>query len=191
MKYAHLDNENKLLGWYSKDVNGVWVDPEYDENDELITEGYWDISNIPTPRVEVSDEEWQRAVSISANYYNSTTQKFELKDFRTPHEIAVDEYNSWKSQNEKDLENLTVDYKGHTFQADGASVKDMLIELIDLRARDSEAEGEEVFTTWYDINNKGVLLHKSEMMALKQLSWDAHKKLKFPDDRPIKPIEEV
>lgn len=48
MKYAHLDNNNKILGWY---------DPELH-------------NNIPTPNVEVTDEEWLAALEISANTYD-------------------------------------------------------------------------------------------------------------------------
>lgn len=62
MKYAYIEGKtNKLLGWYSDDIHGV--------------------PNIPTPNIEVSDEEWQEAISINANCYENG--KFIVKDFRT------------------------------------------------------------------------------------------------------------
>lgn len=36
MKYAHIDENNKLLGWYSKEIH----------------------SELPTPIIEVTDEQW-------------------------------------------------------------------------------------------------------------------------------------
>ncbi len=59
MKYAHLDNENKILGWY----------------DDVIH------SKIPIPNIEVSEEVWQEALNINANCYENG--KFIFKDFRT------------------------------------------------------------------------------------------------------------
>jgi len=69
MKYAHIDENNKILGWYSKDIH----------------------DKIPTPNVEVEDEVWQEAININANYYNAETKSFEYKDFRTKDEIAEQE----------------------------------------------------------------------------------------------------
>ena len=62
MKYAHLDKENKILGWYSDDIH----------------------SNIPTPNIEVTEEVWQEALSINANCYENG--EFIVKDFRTEEE---------------------------------------------------------------------------------------------------------
>ncbi|WP_157352245.1 hypothetical protein [Aliarcobacter butzleri] len=68
MKYANIENgTNKLLGWYSDDIH----------------------SDIPTPNIEVTDEVWQEALNINANFYNSKTKKFEIKDFRTQEEIEA------------------------------------------------------------------------------------------------------
>ena len=65
MKYAHLEN-NKILGWYSDDIHEV----------------------IPTPNIEVSDEQWQEALIINANCYENG--KFIVKDFRTEEELEED-----------------------------------------------------------------------------------------------------
>ena len=60
MKYAHLEQDtNKLLGWYDDTIH----------------------SKIPTPNIEVTDEVWQEALNINANYYENG--KFIVKDFTT------------------------------------------------------------------------------------------------------------
>ena len=64
MKYAHLEkNTNKILGWYSDDIH----------------------DNIPTPNIEVNDEQWQEAININANCYEDG--EFIVKDFRTDEEL--------------------------------------------------------------------------------------------------------
>jgi len=49
MKYAHIDSNDKLLGWYSDDVN----------------------STIPTPNVVVTDDQWQTSLDNNYNSINS------------------------------------------------------------------------------------------------------------------------
>lgn len=53
MKYAHIEN-NKLLGWYDSDI--------HDE--------------IPTPNIQVTEEQWQEAINNNHNSINDdgTTQ---------------------------------------------------------------------------------------------------------------------
>lgn len=47
MKYAHYDKDTKkLLGYYDSEIH----------------------ENIPEPNIEISDEEWQKALEISANF---------------------------------------------------------------------------------------------------------------------------
>lgn len=45
MKYAHYDEHNNLIGYYSKDVHDV----------------------IPEPTLEITEEQWQEALEINAN----------------------------------------------------------------------------------------------------------------------------
>lgn len=66
MKYVHLEN-NKILGYYSKDINLA----------------------IPKGHLEITEKQWQEALSINANCYEDG--KFIVKDFRTPEEIAEQE----------------------------------------------------------------------------------------------------
>ena len=63
MKYAYLDKDNKLLGWYDDEIH----------------------SEIPIPNIEVTEEDWQEAITINANCYEDG--KFLVKDFRTSEEI--------------------------------------------------------------------------------------------------------
>ncbi len=49
MKYAHIDENNKLLGWYLKEIH----------------------SELPTPIIEVTNEQWQIAVNNNHNKVNN------------------------------------------------------------------------------------------------------------------------
>lgn len=69
MKYAHII-DNKLMGWYSDDIHDI----------------------IPTPNIEVTEKQWQEALSINANCYENG--KFIIKDFRTAEEIRIAEINT-------------------------------------------------------------------------------------------------
>ena len=78
MKYANIENgTNKLLGWYSDDIH----------------------SEIPTPNIEVTDEVWQEALNINANYYENG--KFIVKDFRTPEEIEQEVQAQFRAERNK------------------------------------------------------------------------------------------
>ena len=78
MKYANIENgTNKLLGWYDKEIH----------------------LEIPTPNIEVTDEVWQEALSINANYYENG--KFIVKDFRTPEEIEQEVQAQFRAERNK------------------------------------------------------------------------------------------
>lgn len=102
MKKLHIDSTTKkILGWYADDIHGTWIEPVYEKKiiqeetkdddgnivqnvvfeDVLVKDGFYDVSNIPTPNIEVSDEEWQKAISINANCFENG--KFIVKDFST------------------------------------------------------------------------------------------------------------
>ena len=68
MKYAHIDKNGQLLGWYDKGIHTL----------------------IPTPNIEVSDEVWQNAIDNRHNKVNidGTTEAY---DFRTEDEKAKQE----------------------------------------------------------------------------------------------------
>lgn len=73
MKYAHYDEINgKLLGWYDLDIH----------------------SSIPTPNVEVTDEEWKSALDKGANCIENGVPI--IKDFRTPEDVKADKLKSFE-----------------------------------------------------------------------------------------------
>ena len=62
MKYAHYDiNTKKLLGWYDSEVS----------------------PSIPAPNIEVTEEDWQSALSVNANYIDVVARTLSVKDLRT------------------------------------------------------------------------------------------------------------
>ena len=73
MKYAHII-DTKLQGWYSDDIH----------------------SEIPTPNIEVTDEQWQEALSINANCYENG--EFLHKDLRTVEEIQEQEQAQFRAE---------------------------------------------------------------------------------------------
>lgn len=68
MKYAHIINA-KLYGWYDSAIH----------------------LKIPTPNIKVTDEIWQEALNINANYYEDG--RFIVKDFRAFEEIQISALN--------------------------------------------------------------------------------------------------
>ena len=69
MKYAHIaESTNELLGWYDIDIH----------------------DKIPTPTIEVTEEQWQIALEYSHNKVNNDGST-ELFDFRTPQEVKEED----------------------------------------------------------------------------------------------------
>lgn len=88
MKYAHYDNNNKLLGWYDKDIH----------------------LDIPTPFIELTDAEWKTAVSNSANYVDIINNKVIFKDDRSEDELIINLQNLMINNfNKKILYELNID----------------------------------------------------------------------------------
>ena len=73
MKYAHII-DTKLQGWYSDDIH----------------------SDIPTPNIEVTDEQWQEVINMNANCYENG--EFIVKDFRTSEEIQEQEQEQFRAE---------------------------------------------------------------------------------------------
>jgi len=94
MKYAHYNKtDGKLLGWYDDEVHGIFV-PEVSEvlNEDgtvktKAVQAYYDVSNLPTPNIEVSEADWQKYIENNYNYVDATTGTLSFKDFRTADEI--------------------------------------------------------------------------------------------------------
>lgn len=68
MKLAHIDDNNKILGWYDSEIH----------------------ASVPSPTIEVSEEQWQSAIDNNHNKANAdgTTETF---DFRTDEEKESDQ----------------------------------------------------------------------------------------------------
>lgn len=96
MKYVHLEN-NKILGWYDEEINPV----------------------IPTPNIEITEEQWQEALNINANCYENGN--FIHKDFRTDEEIQQALYNQWKDERQSKVDNIEVELNGIMYQGDETS----------------------------------------------------------------------
>ena len=64
MKYAHIDADNNILGWYTPEINSI----------------------IPIPNVEVQDGTWSLALQ---HHHNHITDEgvTSLFDSRTPEEV--------------------------------------------------------------------------------------------------------
>lgn len=72
MKFAHIDNNNnnKILGWYDSTINNI----------------------IPTPNIEVTEEQW--LIAINENHNSIDVDGITSKvDFRTKSEIDLDKIN--------------------------------------------------------------------------------------------------
>ena len=65
--YAHIDNNNQIIGWYNDEVHDT----------------------IPEPNIEVTEEQWSNALDNEHNkiYGDGSTEKV---DFRTNEEKTVD-----------------------------------------------------------------------------------------------------
>jgi hypothetical protein len=67
MKYAHIDSNNFILGWYTPELH----------------------SNIPTPNVEVSDSTWKTALNNSHNHITAEGVT-SFVDPKTTEELAAE-----------------------------------------------------------------------------------------------------
>ena len=142
MKYAHLEeNTNKLLGWYSDEIH----------------------SEIPTPKIEVSDEVWREAININANCYENG--EFVVKDFRNNEEIKLANTERIKSELKSAkliaLDNIVVDVDGKLFDGNETARLNIM----------STIQSSELFgvneTGWKLADNTAVLVNLAELkMAL-------------------------
>ena len=82
--FAHLDDNNNILGWYNDEIHGIKVEPILNENKEVVKEGYVDLSNIPTPNKEVVKAVWLNALENNHNRLkeDGTTEYFRSEDLQ-------------------------------------------------------------------------------------------------------------
>ncbi len=162
MKYVNYDEKTgKILGYYDKEINGKWVEPQYDDKGNLVKEGYWDLSSIPKPFIEITDEQWQEAIDNGYNYIDVETKTLSYKDFRTLDELKQAKKNEIKASYQKALQQpiqYAVSGTPYTFQADEQS-QDILTKVI--------VGAPSNFTTnWLDINNKPVQMTLDDLKGL-------------------------
>ena len=105
MKIAHINNRNELQGWYDTEIHTI----------------------IPTPNIEVTDEQWQIALNNVHNKVNEdgTTEQF---DFRTEDEVA-----------EQDLELKILEAKAYLASTDFKVLPDYDKEPSEVIAKRAEA----------------------------------------------------
>lgn len=103
MKYAHINENNQILGWYDKEIHTL----------------------IPTQNIEVSDEQWKNAIDNGHNKVNEDGST-ELFDFRTEEEKAQQLLAEQRVEIKRQLSVLTVtSYKGNVFDANNQARLDM------------------------------------------------------------------
>lgn len=116
MKYAHLEN-NKILGWYIDDIHDI----------------------IPTPNIEVSDEQWKEAININANCYEDG--KFIVKDFRTPEELDIQRIQAIKSKAGELINSKYPDYKQlNIIRVGGVELEEMSAYIDSIREISNKVE---------------------------------------------------
>ena len=138
MKYAHII-ETKLHGWYDDSIH----------------------LEIPEPKIEVTENQWQEAISINANCYENG--EFIVKDFRSNEEIELANTERIKSElksaKKLALDNIVVDVDGKTFDGNETARTNMISAIL---SADLIGKTEE---TWKLADNSTVLV---TLMELKQ-----------------------
>ena len=142
MKYAHYDDTTwRLLGWYDDTIHDV----------------------IPEPIIQVSEEQWQEAISNNYNYVDVVNGSIGYKDFRTLDEIKQAKKQEIESAYSQAIQvPIQIDVGGstYTFQADQKS-QDILTKVIT-----SAPDGFE--TEWLDIKNHHVRMTLQDLKNLAQ-----------------------
>ena len=140
MKYAHII-ETKLHGWYDDSIH----------------------LEIPEPKIEVTENQWQEAISINANCYENG--EFIVKDFRSNEEIELANTERIKSElksaKKLALDNIVVDVDGKLFDGNETARLNIM----------SAIQSSELFglteTGWKLADNTAVLVNLAELkMAL-------------------------
>jgi uncharacterized protein (UPF0297 family) len=111
MKIANIDNDNKLLGWYDSNIHSV----------------------IPTPNVEVTDEQWQVALDNGHNKVNQDGST-EVFDFRSEEEIAEAEANEYKVLRQAEYPSIE-DYVDGIVKGDDAQVQEYIDKCLEVKAK--------------------------------------------------------
>lgn len=91
MKYTNYDiDTKKILGYYTADIHGTSTNI-FDINTK---EEVYDISAIPTPHIQITDAQWQEALSIGANYVDIENNTLLYIDPRTLDDLKKEKIDS-------------------------------------------------------------------------------------------------
>ena len=143
--YAHYKVSNKeILGWYTKDIHGT-----------LLESGDWDISNIPTPNLELSEEVWKYAIENEHNKVDLAGKTTLLFDFKSPEQKLEEAKRVDRLNRKVTVRESTVNSGGFIFQADEESLKTMAATVLALD------EGESVL--WRLKDNAEVLVTREDL----------------------------
>jgi len=135
MKYANYDKTGKLLGWYDKEIH----------------------STIPTPNIEVSDEQWQKALENGYNFIDATKKTLGKKDFRTFAQLQTVKLSELKIAYNKANE-TDIAYMNTTFQADKKS-QDLIVSVLSAGSVPSGFY-------WFDKANNQVAMTYADLQGL-------------------------
>ena len=136
MKYAHYNETNgKLLGWYDSEIH----------------------ETIPTPNIEISEEDWQTAIDNNYNFVDADTNTLSFKDFRTFKELQASKLKELKIAYNKDNQQ-DIAYMGTTFQADNKS-QALIVSVL---SAGSVPDG----FYWLDIDNNQVSMSYTDLQGL-------------------------
>lgn len=109
MKYANYDEKtNEILGFYDDNIH----------------------ETIPTPNVKISDDEWQEALRIGANYIE--------KGKPTKQEIEIDEHTKQLSQLEADITDCKDDIRHALIIGNNTVLENLRAEYKELIAQREE-----------------------------------------------------
>jgi len=136
MKYAHYNETNgKLLGWYDSEIH----------------------ETIPTPNIEISEEDWQTAIDNNYNFVDADTNTLSFKDVRTFEQLQAVKLRelekAYNNANQKDIE-----YMDTVFQADSRS-QNLIVSVL---SAGSVPEG----FYWLDIDNNQVSMSYADLQGL-------------------------
>ena len=143
--YAHFKNSNKeIIGWYSRDIHG-----------SLLESGDWDTNNIPTPNLELSEEDWGHAIENEHNKVDLASSSTSLVDFRDVEQKLEDLKKVERATKKESVRVSTVNSSGYIFQADESSLNFMATTILALD------EGETVM--WRLKDNSEVLVTRDSL----------------------------
>ena len=148
--YAHYEQSTKLiLGWYSDDIHGI------------PTEDGYDLSNVPTPYMEVFLEDWRFAVDNEHNKVDLKNNSTLVYDFKSPEQKAEEAKRVARINSKGLVREATVNHSGYIYQTDEDSLNSMATVIMSLD------EGE--YTIWRMKDNSEIAVTREDLRAALKL----------------------